>query len=93
MSTITDGVLKDIKDSTDTTNVLCSTEGTSWSNAPDSVDMFLRNTLLGETELPDTLVGFALDGVPIVQNLTKDTNRDILYPLGGSRPKEKTLDI
>ena len=68
MSEVTDKVhdADDVTDSQGVTDILCSTTGTSWSNAPSSIDLTMTNTFLGETYLPDTLVGFALNGVPIV---------------------------
>ena len=98
MSTVTDMVHKKsyYKNSGKVTGILCNKRGTSWDNAPESIDINQFETILGDTILPDTLVGFALNGVPIVQNLTKDGNKDILYPLeigGDDRPDKLELDI
>ena len=72
MSEITDRMIRhwQVSDSEEVTNILCSTTGTSWSNAPSSMLLSQFGTALGDTYLPDTLVGFALNGVPFVQNLS-----------------------
>ena len=95
VSEITDNNIKhwEANTSQEVTDILCKTTGTSWENAPTPIDLTLGVTFLSETYLPDTLVGFALNGVPFVQALDSN-NEDMLYPLevgGTSRPDDLTL--
>ena len=68
VSEITDNNIKDFEanSSQESTDILCKTNGTSWNNAPIPIDLTLGVNIISETYLPDTLVGFALNGVPFV---------------------------
>ena len=97
VSEITDNNIKhwEANTSQEVTDILCKTTGTSWENAPVPIDLTLGVNVISETYLPDTLVGFALNGVPFVQALDIN-NEDILYPLevgATSRPSEMTLEM
>ena len=97
VSEITDNNIKrfEVNTSEETTDILCKPSGTSWINAPEPIKLTTGVSITSDTYLPDTLVGWALNGIPFVQALSSN-NEDILYPLevgGSSRPSELTLDM
>ena len=69
-----------MNNSNEVTQALCYTTSTSYDTVPDAIDIEQFGTALGATVVPDTLLGWSLEGIPFVQNLSK-TNEDMLYPL------------
>ena len=74
VSEITDRQIRhwQVNNSNEVTDALCYTTSTSWDKAPDAINQELYGTPMGPTYLPDTLLGWALNGVPFVQNLSKN---------------------
>ena len=97
VSAITERTMRhwQVNTSNEVTDALCYTTSTSFDKVPAAIDMEVFGTGYGPTYVPDTLLGWSLDGIPFVQNLSK-TNQDMLYPLeigGSSRPDELTLSF
>ena len=74
VSEITDNNIKrfEVNTSEETTDILCKPSGTAWINAPESIKLTTGVSITSDTYLPDTLVGWALNGIPYVQALSSN---------------------